>query len=249
MKVLIVITDQAKAAELGKVCAGQGISCQLAEGGFYALTMLERDKPDAIVSSHDVLDMSGLDFYEIVRSDESLNQTAFILLDETASEQLPLPKDLALNANATAAYILKNLKDLGEKTPETPAPSSLPKSLAVPRSSQISGTLEVLTLFDLMMSLNQNKHSGKLFLRIQDEEAAATLDQGELIHAEMLGLVGEEALVQIFLKSEETNDTEFYFERVEDSSSLSGFSSIQSSTKELLFKVAVELDHMREKVS
>lgn len=248
MKVLIVMTDQSKAAELAKVCSGVGVSCQLADGGFYALTMLERDKPDAIVSSRDVLDMSGLDFYEIVRSDQSLDQTAFILLDETAHEDLPLPKDLAINANASAAYILKSLKDLDEV--ELPSPAvSLPKGLAMPKSSQISGTLEVLTLFDLMMSLNQNQHSGKLYLRIDDEEAAVVVKTGELVHAEMAGLVGEKALMQIFLKSEDNNDTEFYFERIEDSEAVEAYNSISGTTKEMLFKVAIELDHLREGVN
>jgi len=249
MKVLIVMKDQGKAAELGKVCAGDGVSCQLADGGFYALTMLERDKPDAIVSSRDVLDMSGLDFYEIVRSDSSLDQTAFVLLDETAHESLPLPKDLAINTNASAAYILKTLKDLEEiEVPKKPS-VNLPKGLAMPKSSQISGTLEVLTLFDLMMSLNQNQHSGKLYLRIDDEEAAVVVKTGELVHAEIAGLVGEKALMQIFFKSEDNNDTEFYFERIEDSDAVAAYNSIEGTTKEMLFKVAVELDHMREGVN
>lgn len=244
MKVLLVIAEPAQAAELSKVCAGANISCQLAEGGFYALTMLERDKPDAIVASKDVLDMAGLDFYEIVRSDESLAATAFVLLDEDAAPSLSDSNDLVLNQNASALHVVNAL--LSIKSSEEPA---LPKAMMQPKSPQISGTLEVLTLFDLMMSLNQNRHSGKLYLRIADEEATVVLRSGEIVHAEIQAFTGEQALIQIFLLSEDTQDTEFYFERMTNDPSLDAFNSIKQSSKELLFKVAIELDHMREKIS
>jgi len=244
MKVLLVISEPAQAAELSKVCAGANISCQLAEGGFYALTMLERDKPDAIVASKDVLDMAGLDFYEIVRSDESLEATAFVLLDEDAAPSLSDSNDLVLNQNASALHVVNALLSI-KSSSEEPA---LPKTIMQPRSPQISGTLEVLTLFDLMMSLNQNRHSGKLYLRIADEEATVVLRSGEIVHAEIQAFTGEQALIQIFLLSEGTQDTEFYFERMTNDPSLDAFNSIKQSSKELLFKVAIELDHMREKI-
>ncbi len=242
------MTDQNKAAELSRVCAGAGISCQLADGGFYALTMLERDKPDAIISSYDVFDMSGIDFYEIVRSDDSLAETDFILMGAEPND-LSQANDLVLSANSNPGEIVKALKQLkSAKQPSLPQ-ATVPRAMAFPKSHQISGTLEVLTLFDLMMSLNQNKHSGKLYLRINEEEAIVVLRHGEISHAEISHFVGEAALIQIFLQSEDSSDTEFFFERLEESPSLNILNSIQQSTKELLFKVAIELDHMREKVS
>lgn len=247
MKVLLVMTDQHKAAELTKACAGEGLSCQLADGGFYALTMLERDKPDAIVSSFDVSDMSGLDFYSIVRSDDSLAQSAFILLDENAAAELQEANDLALAASVSSTNIVKALKTLHKTSAQATAKPTLPKTLFMPKNPQISGTLEVLTLFDLIMSLNQNKHSGKLFLRIDENEAMVVLLRGEIKHAEMSYFVGEEALIQIFLVSEDSKDTEFFFERVADKAILDSFNSVSKASKELLFKVAVELDHLREK--
>lgn len=240
------MTDQTKAAELSRVCAGVGISCQLADGGFYALTMLERDKPDAIVSSYDVFDMSGQDFYEIVRSDESLAQSSFILLDNSG-DQLTEDHDLSLPSSSTANAIVQALQNLEKAKQPSTKQTQLPRSMVIPKSPQISGTLEVLTLFDLMMSLNQNKHSGKLYLRINEEEAIVVLRHGEICHAEISHYVGEAALIQIFLTSEDSNDTEFFFERLEESQILSAYTSINHSTKELLFKVAVELDHLREK--
>ena len=241
------MTDQTKAAELSRVCAGAGISCQLADGGFYALTMLERDKPDAIISSYDVFDMSGSDFYEIVRSDESLAETAFILMGAEKAE-LSQVNDLTLDETSKPVEIVTALQDL-KKSKQAVPKSTMPRAMVFPKSPQISGTLEVLTLFDLMMSLNQNKHSGKLYLRINEEEAIVVLRQGEISHAEISHFVGEAALIQIFLRSEDSNDTEFFFERLEDQQDLEVFRSIKLSSKELLFKVAVELDHMREKVS
>jgi hypothetical protein len=75
--------------------------------------MLERDKPDLIVSSDQLGDMSGRDLYEIVRSDPALNSVNFILLDGTPQNKIPdSPKDLELSWMTSASDIVKAAKDL-----------------------------------------------------------------------------------------------------------------------------------------
>jgi CheY-like chemotaxis protein len=53
--------------------AKAGFKIHLAENATFALTMLERDQPDLIVSSDELGDMSGRDLHEIVRSDPAMN--------------------------------------------------------------------------------------------------------------------------------------------------------------------------------
>ncbi|CAN5845238.1 hypothetical protein BH24DEI2_BH24DEI2_14250 [soil metagenome] len=240
MNVLIVIADPIRAAGLGKVLNNEGFTCQLAEGGFYALTMLERNRPDAIIASRDVLDMDGFDLYEIIRSDENLSKIAFVLLDDTVAAQLTFPNDVALPQDADGAAVAAALQ------PFRPLVFDAEKLKARPRlgkrGSQLGGTLEVLTLFDLVMSLTQNGRSGTLQLLIEDDEASISLRKGEVVHAAAENLVGEDAFKYIFIQAELADHTEFLFDAADDSVITP---TIGKSVRELLFQAAVELDHKR----
>jgi len=240
VRVLIVMPEQSRATKISHFLSTKGVTSELADGGFYALTMLERIKPDAIIVAQDVDDMSGFDVYDIVRSDEDLDSVRFILLDEAA--QISGEIDTALTANAPPADILAAL--------ERPAPSKPDRFHnrvhSASSSSKVNGTLEVLTLFDLVMSLSQNGRSGRLYLYIGEDEAQVILQAGQVIHASFQGDLGEEAFKHIFFHSENTDDTEFLFEgSTEIARATEPFVSITTPIQELLFKVAVELDHLR----
>jgi CheY-like chemotaxis protein len=127
--------------------AKAGFQIHLAENATFALTMLERDQPDLIVSSDQLGDMTGRDLYEIVRSDPSMNHITFILLDGTLQNKIPdSPKDLELSWMTTTAEIVKSAKDLlGMNTPPsgkvTPATSLTSKSPLPPKENGDSSAL------------------------------------------------------------------------------------------------------------
>jgi CheY-like chemotaxis protein len=93
--------------------AKAGFKIHLAENATFALTMLERDQPDLIVSSDELGDMSGRDLHEIVRSDPAMNSVTFILLDGTPQQKITdSAKDLELSWMTSASEIVKAAKDL-----------------------------------------------------------------------------------------------------------------------------------------
>lgn len=122
--------------------AKAGFQIHLAENATFALTMLERDQPDVIVSSDQLGDMTGRDLYEIVRSDPAMNTITFILLDGTTQQKISdSPKDLELSWMTTTTEIVKAAKDLlgmnsasSSKTP--PATSLTSKAPLPPRDHQ-----------------------------------------------------------------------------------------------------------------
>ena len=240
MNVLIVVADPIRAAGLGKVLNNEGLTCQLAEGGFYALTMLERNRPDAIIASRDVLDMDGFDLYEIIRSDENLSKVAFVLLDDAVAAQLTFPNDVALPQDADGAAVVAALKPFRPLVFDADMLKTRPR--LGKRGSQLGGTLEVLTLFDLVMSLTQNGRSGTLLLLVEDEEMSIRLQKGEVVHAAAGGRVGEDAFKHIFVQAELADHTEFLF-KAADAAAVKP--TINKSVRELLFQAAVELDHKR----
>ncbi len=110
----------------------------------------------------------------------------------------------------------------------------------------ISGTLEILSLFDLAMSLNSNKKSGKLNIHTSKFEAYIIFDRGDIIHADFYGRTGSKALAMIFVKSDGDSESQFLFEAEEGPMTDSPI-SITIPFKELLFKIAVALDNYRKK--
>jgi CheY-like chemotaxis protein len=123
--------------------AKAGFQIHLAENATFALTMLERDQPDIIVSSDQLGDMTGRDLFEIVRSDPSMNNITFILLDGTVQHKISdSPKDLELSWMTPTAEIVKSARDLlgmnHASTPPSsrpPAPSLTSKAPLPPRET------------------------------------------------------------------------------------------------------------------
>jgi CheY-like chemotaxis protein len=98
--------------------------------------MLERDRPDLIVCADFIGDMRGREMFDIVRSDPSLAEIAFILLDGT--EGIPdSKKDLELSWMSTASDVVRSARDLlalsNVATPsQKPAAEKLTASRAIP---------------------------------------------------------------------------------------------------------------------
>ena len=255
-KVLVVMEDGPRALALTSMCTGAGFEPLLAAGGLYALTMLEHMGPRAIVSAAQLEDMSGFDFYDIVRSDETMRELSFLLLDEAAAARLdPSYADVVLPADAPPETIVRALKKL-LAPPAGPKPGPRTRlSSGARRAKNLSGTLEVLTLFDLTMSLSQNARSGRLNIYFHREdpqelgEAAVVFRKGSLVHAQFANLTGEEALFRLFFRTEEADDAEFSFEAAEAPGGPPGEVTITTPVQQLLLKAAVELDHLREEAN
>jgi CheY-like chemotaxis protein len=127
--------------------AKAGFQIHLAENATFALTMLERDQPDLIVSSDQLGDMTGRDLYEIVRSDPTMNTITFILLDGTAQHKISdSPKDLELSWMTTTGEIVKAARDLlgmnniALPTNNKPPATSLTSKAPLPLRKSESGT-------------------------------------------------------------------------------------------------------------
>jgi hypothetical protein len=116
------------------------------------------------------------------------------------------------------------------------------------RDVLLRGKLGALNLFDLLGSLTQNRKSGKLTVYIGAFEGIVLLYEGRILHAEFDGQQGEEALLTLFTKAEESVNAKFTFEvwpRPGFEEDVPGLEllSIRTPTAKLLFDIAVKLDH------
>jgi CheY-like chemotaxis protein len=128
VKALVVMDSSLETLELCDELTRAGLYTQHAPSGLYALTMLERERPDLIVSKEDLGDMTGHELLEIVREDGSTNDTVFVLLANNASNLGP--NDVLMPPNASNHDIIHRSELLLGLEPGAISPENLPSLLA-----------------------------------------------------------------------------------------------------------------------
>ena len=256
MKFAIVSSDKAQLESLRARFVNRfAVEAEVSvlESALYALTEFERDEPTLIVSGKDAGDMSGAEFLEIVREDLSLTTIPFILLDSDAKTSVtPLEIDRVLDTDANSADVLRASFDL---LTSTGVYSDLRTGSRVMRRQsanssgsaiKASGTLEVLTLFDLVLSLSQGGKTGTLFVLLDTSEVRMFFEKGLVIGGQIENLTGEEAIIESFRRANDLPSAEFFFEATSEPFHPS-YHTTKLPINELLLKVAVALDHHRAK--
>ncbi|HEV8675111.1 MAG TPA: response regulator [Methylomirabilota bacterium] len=79
-KVLLIDADWENLVALQKALATAGYEVTVALSGSFALTMLEWDRPDLIVSLSENQDMDGYELCSIIRADPTTKNIPFLLL-------------------------------------------------------------------------------------------------------------------------------------------------------------------------
>ncbi len=114
-----------------------------------------------------------------------------------------------------------------------------PKKASVAKpEALLEGRLDILNLFDLLSLLTQNKTTGQLRLNFGDSEGYIWLEQGNIIHAKGSTQHSEEALFSMFSKAQSHSSTRFELSKPTLPSS-----TIHRPTQQLLFDMAIRLDH------
>ena len=106
----------------------------------------------------------------------------------------------------------------------------------------IRGRLGAVSLFDMILSLEQNGQSCKFHLYTGYSHALLQFDKGRLVHAEIDELTGETALAKVAQKTAERPDTKF---TVEAWQGTPAEVTLKGSTQQLLLNIAVTLDEGR----
>ena len=135
-KVLVVDANQDSRAALAHALTDAGYEAAVATSGSFALTMLEWEQPDLIVSYAKVQDMDGYELFTMVRRDPATKDTPFLLL---AGRDRPIALaateagvDMTVTGDFTLTTVMTRIKELlGD------APAASP---AKPRSEPLAAT-------------------------------------------------------------------------------------------------------------
>ena len=210
---------------------------------------LQKSKTDLIVCQDRLDVMSPLVFYNLLRADTIHGQIPLILLLNEAKTKLEQkPIDIFLDSNATEVDVVRaSFELLGSKLDEREDARSVEKTPQKKVASQnITGTLEILTLFDLVTMLSQGKKTGTLFVLIGENESTISFVEGELIHVGYLNLIGEPALIKTLKDSYNDKDAQFYFENQDINTINNNIKTIYRGILELQMMMAIELDNEKK---
>src|SRR5213593_1923095 len=152
-RVILIDPDRTALAALQAALGQAGIDEVLAvTSGSFALTMLERNRPDLIVSRVGVPDIDGYELCSIVRKDPLMTGVLFLLLaspgDEAPATMLEDKPDQTLAGDLPLTAIVSEVANLLKGGAQPPvAPSEPPASATPPDGANgLRGSLTVMEL-------------------------------------------------------------------------------------------------------
>jgi len=136
MKVLLVDPEGPRVSTLREALTAAGAEVTVAPSGAFALTMLERNPQDAIVSRARIDDMEGHELCAIIRSDPEARDVRFVLVggpeDTSPAQTAAAGIDLVVPPSMNEALVLRLIVQLvsrDREQPRAPAPSAESASL------------------------------------------------------------------------------------------------------------------------
>lgn len=274
-KVLVVDANQDTRAALAHALTGAGYEAAVATSGSFALTMLEWEQPDLIVSYAKVQDMDGYELFTMVRRDPATKDTPFLLL---AGRDRPIALaateagvDMTITGDFTLDIVMSRIKELlGDAPPAAPArprpepppaaaakgPAKMPgrtpagpapaKTGPEPGRSSFQGSLGVMDLTELTQVISLGVKTGELLLSLSGGEGIIVFESGRVIHAEFSGRSGEPAFAAMVAASQREGEARFCFNRLEREALAGRPRTISRSVEQLLLSVAQEIDETNQ---
>jgi len=256
-RVLLVDPDRVGLAALQAALGAAGFrDVSTVTSASFALTMLERNRPDLIVSRAAVPDIDGYELCSIVRNDPSMAGVLFLLLaspgDEAPEAMLEGKPDQTLAGDLPLSAIVAEVAGLlGIRRETAPPPTATASPAAAPPlevTPGMNGSLGVMQLPDIAQAVALGGKTGELLITLPSGRGAIVFDHGQVVHAEFFGLIGETAFATLLVAAHGAarGDAQgsFVFRQL-DNGAANGTKTIHCDLKQLLLNAAAELDEGR----
>ena len=256
-RVLLVDPDRVGLAALQAALGAAGFrDVSTVTSASFALTMLERNRPDLIVSRAAVPDIDGYELCSIVRNDPSMAGVLFLLLaspgDEAPEAMLEGKPDQTLAGDLPLSAIVAEVAGLlGIRRETAPPPTATASPAAAPPlevTPGMNGSLGVMQLPDIAQAVALGGKTGELLITLPSGRGAIVFDHGQVVHAEFFGLIGETAFATLLVAAHGAARGDahgsFVFRQLENGAA-NGTKTIHCDLKQLLLNAAAELDEGR----
>ena len=256
-KVLIVDADPTKLQALKAALTTAAYHVTSATSASFALTTLERDRPDLIVSGNRTEDVDGVEFCSIIRSDPTTHDIPFLLL---SGPTRPTPwavaqagVDMLVAGDFVVSTVLdrisKLLRHVAPQAEPGLLPPPLPPRVTVPRAEAGTRTFEgsfgVLDLTEVTQAIALGGKTGRLSLELEAGEGLLLFDSGRVVHAEFDSRTGESAFAAMVSVAQSDPEGTFRFKPLVELPDGWGPRTIHKSVDQLLISVASEIDEGR----
>jgi len=248
-RLLLIDPDRGTVAALQQALAVAGLTDVSAViSGSFALTMLERDRPDLIVSRARIPDIDGYELCGIVRSDPEFTGILFVVLAD-AEDEVPAgafdeggADRILVGAFSPETIVTEVRSLLAART--IPESESEPVPVAVAAAPEgLRGSLDVMDLAEVAQAIALGGKTGHLVLALASGEGTVVFDRGRIVHAEFGQLVGEPAFTALVVTSHRAPGGTFFFNPMEAATSFQR--TIERSVESLLLSTAAGIDEGR----
>jgi len=267
-KVLLVDGRAESRDMLANALTIAGFEVAAAPNGAFAVTTLEWDCPDVIVSSAKVQDMDGYELFTLVRKHPTTLDTPFLLLAgrdrptalaaAEAGVNMVLTGDVALDVIvARVAELLKDsdgpearpirrIESAGKGRAVEPLWAAVEKGggklIPSPGAASLQGSLDVMDLAEVTQAIALGGKTGSLVVAFSAGEGRMLFQVGRLVHASFAGRTGEDAFAALIQTSQHESQAAFRFNQMGRAELVSLPKTISRSVDQLLLSIAAGID-------
>ena len=241
--ILVIDPDCAQASRLRPLLECSGFAVRHVASAFEALTLIERESPQVILSRWNVGEMTARELVAAVRSDDAVGPFKAVLAldseDQAEAETLANGTfDLVLAGDETTAFATKLCQLLGV---DEAAPDGAEE---VKRGDQfsITGFFGLLDLADLVQTVCSRRKTGALELECGGHSGSVVFEAGMVRHARYRGSEGKRAFSCLFAELRERGRAPFSFQPMTPAQVAATPRTIDQPAQLLLLEIAVAQD-------
>jgi CheY-like chemotaxis protein len=237
VRILLVDPEGERAAALGEALTAAGARITLATSGSFALTMLEWNRHDVIVSRTDLGDMRGDELCTILRDDPGMKELRFALIawpDEvspgTGAAGIDVILPTTMSAPAMLVQITRLMPDVAPLPVEPPAATDTAAADTADdtdaageaeESQGFAGSLDGIELGELARAIAEAGRTGHLLVGLAMGGGAVAFEGGRVVHAEFGDETGGAAFAALLDAAQRERAGDFCFV-ADDSGDLRG---------------------------
>jgi len=196
-KVLLVDSNVFFAKRLAEALKREHCEVTHATQTAYALTMLEWNMPDLIVCATNLRELGAFDIPRILRADSKTAQIPIIALGEGGDHALMKAfragcddyVDRRIGADSIASQVKTFLRSQHE--------GFQPTQMLDTEETALEGSLSHLDLPGIIQMLGHSRQTGALHINAGVADGIIFFDSGDVSHAEVGDLIGDDAVVYI----------------------------------------------------
>ncbi len=245
-----------------------GFEVAATPNGASAVSMLEWECPDVIVSSAKVQDMDGYELFTLVRRHPTTLDTPFLLLAggdrptalaaAEAGVNMVLTGDVALDVIVARvaelltdgagpeAHPIRRIESAVKRRAVEPLWAAVEKRggtlLPSPAAGSLQGSLDVMDLAEVTQAIALGGKTGSLAVAFTAGEGRMLFQVGRLVHATFAGRTGEDAFAALIQTSQRESQAAFRFDQMGRAELATLPKTISRSVDQLLLSVAAGID-------